>query len=238
MRRTFATVLVSLAAVTAGTPSYAVRDVCSGEVDRDCEYCSYNHGPDARPAARCDSGGYRYTWQACTVYAAGVCARNAAPVGRACAFNSVTDFSREAGWQVGDVNAGPLHTGAAGTLHCKIVADDITHDATDVRYDFAVTATADHVVVGASPVSYRATAADAISLCTSWDPVDGPTLYYVARSAPELSYWTTDPDAWCSEWGPSDPNYPYCGIWLAIDSRAGTNIAEVWQDCEPYYPII
>jgi hypothetical protein len=160
------------------------------------------------------------------------------PAGRKCAFNSSTDVTREAGWQVGDVNAGPLVTGAAGTLVCSIHVNNATHSGLAV-----VTETVDAVgavaVMAPRPVEYRATAADDVVLCTRWVPVSGPTLYWTPGDplALNLGRWSTDPNALCLtyEEGPNDPE---CSIWLAVDQRLGTDIAGVWQDCEGYEPII
>jgi hypothetical protein len=38
--------------------------------------------------------------------------------------------------------------------------------------------------------------------------------------------------------GTVDPNPVVCPVLLGIDQRAGTNTADIWQDCEPYSPII
>lgn len=159
------------------------------------------------------------------------------PLGRKCGFNSAIDVTREPGWQIGDINAGPLLTGTGGTLHCKIIVNSNSHSA-PFAVDESVVATGGHVaVMEPRSLRYRATAADTVDLCTSWVPDSGPALYWVVPgSSLELAYWDTDPNAPCRLPMNLEPNNPECGIWLAIDERLGTNIAEIWQDCESYEP--
>ena len=159
---------------------------------------------------------------------------NAEPAGRKCAFNSATDVTTEAGKQAAVVNAGPLYTGEAGTLVCTIIVNANSHTATGVT----VTGAANNgvVVIGPTQRSYNATAADTVALCTKW--VGSTTLYWVGGQPPNLGHWTTDPNSPCGEAMSIEPNYPTCPVWLTIDKYAGTPIAETWQDCEPYEPII
>jgi hypothetical protein len=163
------------------------------------------------------------------------------PVGPKCRFNSTTDVTREAGWQIGDINAGPLVTGEKGTLHCDIHVNANVH-AGPISASASADATLDLVaVIAPTPVNYPATAADDVSLCTSWDPAVGPTLYWVSGNPAvptDTGHWDTSSSASCGVALSIEPNDPECSIWLAIDQRAGTNIAEIWQDCEPYSPII
>lgn len=159
------------------------------------------------------------------------------PVGRKCGFNSATDVTREAGWQTGVINAGPLVTLGAGTLTCNVVVNGGTHSS-PAAFSASVDAVGVVAVMEPRPLNYPATAADEVSLCSVWDPVVGPTLYWVSQAAPNLGYWDDDPSATCGASLSIEPNDPTCSIWLAIDQRAGTNIAEIWQDCEGYGPII
>ena len=172
-----------------------------------------------------------------TVFTVVTPAHAADPVGRKCGFNSATDVASEAGWQTAVVNAGPLATQAAGTLVCTIVVNSDSHSASS-PYAVSYVATGGVVVGAPTPLRYRATAADDVSLCTSWHPTSGPALYWVSQNAPNLGYWTTDGNASCGVALSIEPNYPTCPLWLTVDKLAGTPIAEIWQDCEPYEPII
>jgi hypothetical protein len=167
----------------------------------------------------------------------------AGPEGRKCSFNSATDVMREPGWQVGDINAGPLVTLADGTLYCKIVVNGWTHSSPAAAVE-SVAAVGGVAVMAPRPLNYRATAADDISMCTRWDPADPakPTLYWVNRypfegtppNPPNAGHWDDDPDAICNLVYFGEEDGFECGLWKAIDRRTGTNIAEIWQDCEPY----
>lgn len=151
------------------------------------------------------------------------------PVGAKCAFNSTTDVTREAGYQIGEWRGGPLVTAEGGTLQCDILVNGAVA-ATPISGSAVAGAV---VVIPPAPLSYAATAADEITLCTTWFG-DGGTLYWHAgASATDLGFWDGNPGN-CP--GPTsiEPNDPECSIWKAIDRRAGTNIAEIWQDCEPY----
>lgn len=158
--------------------------------------------------------------------------------GNKCAFNSSTDVTREAGWQIGHIRGGPLVTGENGTLVCEIHVNNNTHDGAAV-FTTSYTATGGAVVVGEPRVlNYPATAADTVSLCSEWHGEHG-TYYWRGGNTTtgDLGAWSTSPTS-CGEALSIEPNWPTCPIWLAIDQRAGTNIAEIWQDCEPYEPII
>jgi hypothetical protein len=163
------------------------------------------------------------------------------PEGAKCAFNSSTDVTREAGNQIGHWRAGPLVTGEAGTLHCTLLKNANTHDAASTsivahRQGDAVNGV---VVLAPEVLTYAATAADDISLCTKWVGASG-TLYWESgnTAAAQLGGWRTSPTSTCGVATSIEPNDPECSIWLAIDQRAGTDIAGTWQDCEPYDPII
>lgn len=162
------------------------------------------------------------------------------PQGRKCGFNSTTDVTREAGWQVGAISAGPLVTAEDGTLVCSVHVNNNDHAGPSVA---EVSGTADPVaatavVIEPREISYPATAADSVSLCTTWVGAS-ETLYWHGGNATtgDQGHWDTNPSN-CGEALTLEPNDPECSIWLAIDQRAGTNIAEIWQDCEPYDPII
>src|SRR5688500_10859044 len=59
-------------------------------------------------------------------------ALTAGPTGAKCRFNSATDVTAEAGWQTGQINAGPIYAGASGTLHCKVMINGDSHSGTAV----------------------------------------------------------------------------------------------------------
>jgi hypothetical protein len=158
--------------------------------------------------------------------------------GQKCAFNSTTDVTREAGNQIGELRGGPLGSTVAGVLHCSIhVNNDVHSGPASVTADSG--APSNVAVVAPRAISYAATAADDISLCTEFSTAT--TTYYYTSGNPttgSLGTWSTDPNSSCGVALSIEPNDPECSIWLAIDQRAGTNIAEIWQDCEPYSPII
>jgi hypothetical protein len=224
-------------ALSAMTSASAARNECAGAVETDCEYCSHDNGPLAEPGSLCDSNQPGYKWQGCAVFAAGACVVGAppgGPAGQKCRFNSTTDVTREAGWQTGDIQAGPLVTGEGGTLKCSIHVNNNTHAGAAL-----VTETAGAVggvaVMEPRTLNYQATAADDVSLCTEWDGPGGP-LYWRGgnAAAADLGAWSADANVACGVATTLEPNDPECSIWKAIDRRAGTNIAETWQDCEPY----
>ena len=160
------------------------------------------------------------------------------PVGAKCAFNSTTDVTREAGYQIGHIRGGPLVTGESGELVCSIHVNNNSH-AGSVAASESYNDTGGVVVVGDPRLlQYAATAADTISLCTEWRGASG-TLYWRSGDPTEadLGGWETSPGE-CGEALSIEPNYPTCPLWLTVDKYANTNIAEIWQDCEPYGPII
>jgi hypothetical protein len=162
-------------------------------------------------------------------------AHAADPEGRKCGMNSTTDVTTEAGKQAAVVQAGPLYTGEAGTLYCTIIVNANTH-ATAGK---SVSADAVNGVVALPPTTlqYNATAADTVAVCTKWVGASG-TKYWVSANPPALGYWSTSASETCGEALTIAPNYPTCPIWKAIDNRLGTPLADTWQDCEPYDPII
>lgn len=160
------------------------------------------------------------------------------PTGRKCAFNSVTDVSAEAGWQVGDLRAGPLVTFEDGTLECSIHVNNDSHNGTAAATE-TFTAVGGVVVGEPRPLRYRATAADDVSLCTAWHGASG-TLYWVSPPPGEpydLGHWDTSAWSSCNPLGNPEGDHLECRLWNSIDNHLGTNIAKVWQDCEPYPPL-
>jgi hypothetical protein len=162
------------------------------------------------------------------------------PVGAKCRFNSTTDVTREAGWQTGAIEAGPLVVAESGTLKCSIHVNNNTHAGAAVVVETQADTAGAVAVMAPRTLNYPATAADDISLCSEWDGASG-TLYWVGGNPAvptDTGHWSTNSADSCGVALSIEPNDPECSIWLAIDQRLGTNIAEIWQDCEPYQPII
>ena len=151
--------------------------------------------------------------------------------GASCALASHVDQTREAGWRTGVATGGPWAVAVASsvTIDCIISINDGTIDSGDTVVS---STTPGPVGILASPVSYQATAADDVWLCTrvSWTGSAGGSGSWQG--------YTDDDDGqpFCDLYISVEPNDPECSIWKAIDQRAGTNIAEIWQDCEPYEP--
>jgi hypothetical protein len=157
------------------------------------------------------------------------------PEGRACGFNSATDVTTEPGKQAAVVQAGPLVTFESGRLVCTIIVNANNHSA--VGKSVTVDAVNGVVVMLPTTLQYNATAADTVVLCSQWAGASG-TLYWVGATPPGLGHWSSNASDSCGVALPLAPNYPECPIWLAVDQRLGTPLAETWQDCEPYDPII
>jgi hypothetical protein len=164
-----------------------------------------------------------------------------APVfeGRKCSFNSTTDVTREPGWQTGQISGGPFYSGAAGSLRCSIHVNNDVHNG---AYALVLSARASNGVVAIppGPISFKATAADDVAVCTEWLPDFGPAQYWVGGNpvAGNLGHWSTDPNSTCGIAVAVEPIDPECSIFKAVDNRLGTPLAEIWQDCGPYDPII
>jgi hypothetical protein len=232
----------------AGT---APGDVCSADNQVNCYHCTNGSNPSKNDPSHCENNDTGWSWQHCVLWQGGRCKAQASnpvgvpnqrpiPVGAKCRFNSTTDVTREAGWQIGDINAGPLVTGESGTLYCSIHVNNNVHSGAAVVPPESAIANGGVVTMEPRTLNYPATAADTVSLCTKWVGASG-TLYWVSGNPADpasQSYWTTDASESCGEALTLRPNDPECSIWLAIDQRAGTNLADIWQDCEPYSPII
>jgi hypothetical protein len=182
-------------------------------------------------------------WYAAAVAAAlllpagGAHAAGLDPQGGKCAFNSTTDVTAEAGYQIGDARFGPLVLSEPGVVRCVVYVDYAVR-LTVERHSTGAGAV--EVAAGAEPIRYAGTAADEIDLCTVVHYDSGATMWW----QPDL--WTGAPGRWRT-----DAVEPYlcatrieipdgveCSVLLAVDRRAGTSLADIWQDCEPYEPII
>lgn len=162
------------------------------------------------------------------------------PVGLMCDMAHVTDHTREAGWRTAVVTAGPVVATEPGRLVCTVQVNSATHDGPDSASGEVVCfITPEGVVcIYLDMVFFPATAADTVSLCTSWVPDGGPTLYWAAGSTAGTGFWSTDPGTPCGEPISFDANPLACPALHSADYRVGTNLAEVWQDCEAYAPLI
>lgn len=166
----------------------------------------------------------------------GMPAHAADPVGNKCAFNSATDVTTEPGIQTAVVRGGPLTTPGPGTwtLVCTIQTNQATHAGSGVEVTKSGT---DVIVLEPTQRSYPATAADTVSLCTELRQGTS-RLYWTGGATPGTGTWGTDPNALCGQAITIDPNPQACPVLLAIDARLGTTLADTWQDCGPYSPII
>jgi hypothetical protein len=93
--------------------------------------------------------------------------------------------------------------------------------------------------VAAGTITYRAGVTDIVTMCTSVT-YGGKTYYWQPRDSP-WGVWseTLDVNA-CNGYGFGfgDANSQACPVLLTIDEYGGTDLAGVWQDCEPYQPLI
>jgi hypothetical protein len=159
------------------------------------------------------------------------------PQGAKCAFNSTIDVTTEDGYQIGDLRFGPLALSEPGVVRCVFYVDG----SPGLTVETHTSGTgAVEVAAGAQPIRYAATAADVVDLCTVVRYDSGATMWW------QPNLWTGAPGRWRT-----DPVEPYdcgprieipegfeCSVWKAVDNRAGTPLAKIWQDCEPYEPII
>jgi hypothetical protein len=171
--------------------------------------------------------------------------------GEPCAFVSVTDEDSADDTQTAEVDGGPLALvgddglPGSGTLVCTIRVDSNSHSG-----PVAAAASAHGigvVVLAPTFVQFTATATQALYLCASYVDDDGGSLYWVHTGGDfDGGYWSADPDAEC--YGAIEPPSPLpvvelldatvCPVLLAVDARLDTELAVLWQGCEPYSPII
>jgi hypothetical protein len=175
-----------------------------------------------------------------------------------CGFASVTDPNTEGGTtQVGEIDGGPIVVTdeglpVEGYLLCSIQVGESTHAGTDAAG--ATTEGFGVVTLAPSVISYESPAGVPVYLCTEiwvqtgrghvgwfWNDSNDPTVE---------GSWSLDPNASCGlaiEAGGDDGdpafellNASVCPILLSADSLTGNTLrlAETWEDCEPYSPII
>jgi hypothetical protein len=146
---------------------------------------------------------------------------------------SVTDITREAGWQVGVVT-GAVEKAVPGTLTCRIYVNGQPRVSVSSH---TVGAGGVQVAVVADEVAYPATAADSVTLCAIFQP--GVQEWWDPGPLGSLGTWRTTPvDPSRCRGLQVEPNDPECPLLKSVDSRLRTDLAEIWQDCEPYSPII
>jgi hypothetical protein len=162
----------------------------------------------------------------------------AGPRGQTCHFNSIEDATAAHGMQVGVAAVGPMtRFDGPAVVRCAIYVNDVLATSLDVRTTGAGPAL---VAAGAGPIRYAAWASDSVGLCTIVAYDSGVTLWYSPSwtGVPGAGTWHSTPvsPGGCGL-AYDDPNETACPWLLAVDAHAGTDLAGVWQDCEPYEPV-
>ena len=161
------------------------------------------------------------------------------PQGRKCRFVSNTDVTAEPQTQLGEADAGPLVLPAAGTLSCVIHVNGVPQLDGGTISAHSVDTGPVHVAAVAGVITYHANVTDVIDMCTVVAYDNGPAIYWHPGPYPGTGSWSTDSNpSRCGNAITIDPNPQVCPVLLAIDARLDTPLAETWQDCEPYSPII
>lgn len=172
------------------------------------------------------------------------------PQGQKCRANTSTDVTAEAQTQAGVIEIGPLViTSASGSAAawCQIYVDGVAHP--DTLLEATVTgAGTTYVAAGARTLSYGPVyIGTEISMCT-FASYNGQTHYWrpgpPLPATPQIGDWAPVSPGFdyklCAQSTQIDPNPPVCPILLTIDkyTNNAARLAETWQDCEPYSPII
>jgi hypothetical protein len=159
------------------------------------------------------------------------------PVGATCDYDSVTGPAQE-GIANGQIQGGPLALpGGPGTLTCSIHVGNDTHAGAAAT---TVSGHGDAVVLFAYQVVFDSPAGVPVHLCAEYVPDDGSGPLYQATGGG----WSTDPDVACPPAVTAGPDpvelldATVCPVLLAVDARLGTPLAVLWEDCEPYRPIV
>jgi hypothetical protein len=160
------------------------------------------------------------------------------PQGRKCTFTSNTDNTAEEDTQIGYIQGGPLELpDGGGTLNCNLLVNGAPTTANATGHSVGA-GPVNVVEAHEAPISYHATPTDVVSLCTSITYDAGGTIYWHPDPlVPGLGTWNGDSTD-CGLATSVDLNPQVCPVLLAIDARAGTPLAETWQDCGPYDPIV
>ncbi len=155
---------------------------------------------------------------------------------------SVTDVTAAPDTQLGVVTGAVVKT-QAGTLKCEVWVNGAPK--TDVR-SHTIGTDPVHVAVVAGQATYHAEPWDNVTICaiftydntgtSEWWAEDqgGPTSIGKGSWQP----MPVDPDRCALVRYSYDPNPLVCPVLLTIDSRLGTPLADIWQDCGPYSPLI
>lgn len=166
------------------------------------------------------------------------------PVGAGCRFDNDTGTKiPEDESQTGRLYGGPYL--GTGTLTCSIQNDSTLHSGTDLA---AASASGEDVVVlSPTRVWYQSPDHIRITVCTSFTPAGGPTLYRVPGGA-----WSEDPETPCAAPEPFDRvdlwetgetvDAVLCPVLvtaaptlsgLGVDVEPDGDVAGLW-DCPPY----
>lgn len=132
-----------------------------------------------------------------------------------CNLVSGTDVTSAAGWQVGAF-AAVVPESQPHTLECAVYVNGQLMASVS---GLTLGVSPEYVAVVAGPVSFPATAEDSITVCAIFD--GSPT-----------------PNTCSTTVGGSQPNNPECPLLLSVDNRLGTRLADDWQDCGPYPPLV
>jgi hypothetical protein len=216
---------------------------CDGSCLVNANHCDSNGTCDVN-TGYCDGActvntGTCNTGATCTVNL-GTCNGNVSgspdPQGRKCRFVSNTDVTAEAQTQSGEADAGPLVLSAAATLSCVIYVNGVPQTSVSAH---SVDADPVHVATVAGIITYHSNVTDIVDECTVVAYDAGPTIYWHPGPYPGTGSWSSDSNpSRCGAAITIDINPEVCPFLLAIDARANTNLAEIWQDCEPYSPFI
>lgn len=152
----------------------------------------------------------------------------AAPQGAKCRFDSNTDVTTNTQTQVGYATGGPLVVAGVGpvTVTCTIFVNGVA----------ATSVSGNPVAVGT--ITYQSNVTDIVDLCTSVT-YGGHTYWYAPSSDPLRAGTWSEQFRDSSSCGVSLmlPDIEECPVLLTIDKYAGTPLAAIWQDCEPYSPL-
>lgn len=169
-------------------------------------------------------------------------AHAADPQGRKCGFTSGTDVTAEPDTQSGVAHAGPLLFDGPGTLSCQMYVNGTLEARADAHS--ADVAAGVSVAAVAKQIAFHSVPGDADAECTVYTYDDGRVIYWHASSSPVGGTWDPAPivPANCAQAITIDPNPEACPVLLAIDARTvplgAPSLAQIWQDCDPYRPII
>jgi hypothetical protein len=89
----------------------------------------------------------------------------------------------------------------------------------------------------AKQISYHATPNDVVALCTAVTYDDGSTPQWYESGTPLGSWQDGNPNSLGCTAITIDPNPYACPVLLSIPV-IGQTLADIWQDCGPYDPIL